>query len=480
MKKIVVFLILTIICANLFAQNRFEFGINSGITSDALLKGEGEFEFRINSFSFDTKIGADFQIGDIKVIDYPFSLGFNYHFFSIKDKWNLSLGVSARDYINRIKSINACVNLKSSYNFNSLLCLKVGLSVGYDFTNDQNFIKGLNYQATLGLGFSFLGKDENIVRKRANDDVYFINEESKVKQNADEKAEKNIESDENIIVMNIEEYQNLLLGLEDEKRAKELKEKINKEIDDDKKSAEEIIFDNNKRAKITVEGNENYFGAICRYIYKREKIYDIFCTPRTNTDIRLKEGERIVDIKLGDSNNWLWETIENTEGGKLYQHILFRPLNVKIKTEGAIYTNQRTYFINLISYEREYQVRLEFIYPKNESASNYESINGVYNNKKSGDIGIENLIFAYKIKGDAYWKPKKVYSDGERTYIQFAPSFKNNSTAPAVYLRNQETGEEKYTNVLVNKITYILPFIISADEEIILKSGSETITIERE
>lgn len=468
MKKFLLILFSVFTIGNLYAKNKYSINVESGITKDKEIKAIGGFEFQHNLFVLMINGGADFNFQQ-DTIKYPLSLKLGCYFLKQESKFNFNLNVGVKDYIFDWEKISALANLNFKYNFTELFSIKIGATIGYQFTKNltnDNFW----YEGNIGISFSFAPKDNTIEKRRKDDDIYFMNEKT---QSVNEIKEKT-KIDDNHITLTQEEYDLLLLAKSDEEKIKELKNKLEEEFKETR-SAKEIIDDNNRASRVSVIGNENYNGAICHYIYSREKVFDIFCTPRTNTDVRLKDTEKVLEIKLGDDINWSCETIENNENGKSYQHILFRPNNVKIKTEGAIYTTERTYFINLISFEKEYQVRLEFVYPKNEKNNTTGEQNSI---TKTLD-NVENLIFNYKIVGNAYWKPNKVYSDSLRTYIQFSNSFNKNSTAPSVYIRNIKTGEEYYQNILVNKITYILPVIISADEEILLKNENEIVRIER-
>ena len=89
----------------------------------------------------------------------------------------------------------------------------------------------------------------------------------------------------------------------------------------------------------------------------------------------------------------------------------------------------------------------------------------------------ERLDFSYSVSGRASWKPKRVYSDGTKTYIQFPTSIASQD-APVLFVVSG--GQNRIVNYRMKNDMMIADYAI---EKAVLMSGvgwrQQKITIRR-
>ena len=89
----------------------------------------------------------------------------------------------------------------------------------------------------------------------------------------------------------------------------------------------------------------------------------------------------------------------------------------------------------------------------------------------------DKLNFSYSVSGSASWKPKRVYSDGVKTYIQFSKSV-SSQDAPVLFVVSG--GQNRIVNYRLNGTMMVVDFYI---DQAILVSGvgskQQKITIRR-
>ena len=77
-------------------------------------------------------------------------------------------------------------------------------------------------------------------------------------------------------------------------------------------------------------------------------------------------------------------------------------------------------------------------------------------------VNIDQLRFRYRIEGDAPWKPRQVFDDGAKVYIQF-PSGLAQSEAPPLFVIGPD-GKSALVNYRVRGTTYIVDRLFAAAE----------------
>lgn len=157
----------------------------------------------------------------------------------------------------------------------------------------------------------------------------------------------------------------------------------------------------------------------------------VVTAPLRTTDIQLQPGEKIRDVQIGDTVRWMISPSISGEPPYEVSHVIVKPTDVGLRTNLTIFTNRRSYHLNLLSHKNSYMPMIGFRYADEINAkwANYQN----YMNKQkkaqsfnttpgSTPRNISSLDFNYKISGSASWKPLRVYNDGVKTYIQMPKS----------------------------------------------------------
>lgn len=157
----------------------------------------------------------------------------------------------------------------------------------------------------------------------------------------------------------------------------------------------------------------------------------VICSPLQVCDIELQGGEIVRDVLVGDTVRWKIEPATSGASGGQAIHLIVKPSEAGLVTSMVVTTSRRTYHIQLKSHPNQYMARVGFEYPQ-DASTRLADINARL--EISGPAGApEALNFSYKIDGSAQWKPKRVYSDGEKTYIQFPKSI-TGQDAPVLFV----------------------------------------------
>ena len=168
----------------------------------------------------------------------------------------------------------------------------------------------------------------------------------------------------------------------------------------------------------------------------------VLCAPLHICDIELQAGEVVYDTKAGDDKTW--DIVE--AGTDITQHVIVKPRSPNRKTNLAIYTNRRTYFVELVSVadERdEFTPFIAFHYPEDtkarwarlrqrmaEKQSSSRADKAATEQADNGEdyvlqVKPGSLHLGYTIKKmgrllnrrRTKWAPVRVYDDGAKTFI---------------------------------------------------------------
>jgi type IV secretion system protein VirB9 len=204
----------------------------------------------------------------------------------------------------------------------------------------------------------------------------------------------------------------------------------------------------------------------------------VIAAPLRITDIRLEPGEKIREVQLGDTVRW--QVSPSISGTAPYEvsHVIVKPTDVGLRTTLAIFTDRRTYNLNLKSTKSRYMPIVNFHYP--------EAINAkwaMYQNymKKQQDAkqfqttpggvtqNIDTLDFNYQVRGNYSWKPLRVYNDGVHTYIQM-PHSMNFKEAPVLMILDH--GDQKLVNYRFKNDRFVVDKLF--DKAVLIKGvGSD-------
>jgi type IV secretion system protein VirB9 len=158
---------------------------------------------------------------------------------------------------------------------------------------------------------------------------------------------------------------------------------------------------------------EAFDGARQIYAYEPGALYELYANPNYISTILLEPGETLIDIAAGDTARWMvTETAAETQAeGRTI--VLVKPQTRGLRTNIVLITDRRTYLIEAISQTGEaYAAQIAWTYPR-------ETLT------QAPVIAIDRINLDYRIRtirGRApVWTPVRVFDDGRRTWIEFAP-----------------------------------------------------------
>ena len=204
----------------------------------------------------------------------------------------------------------------------------------------------------------------------------------------------------------------------------------------------------------------------------------VVCSPLQVCDIELQGGEIVRDIMVGDTVRWKVEPATSGAAAGQAIHLVVKPSEPGLITSMVVTTSRRTYHIQLKSHPSQYMARVGFEYPE-DAATKLSDINARLETSLGGQAGVppEQLAFSYSITGSAGWKPTRVYSDGQKTYIQFPRSL-SGEDAPVLFVVSG--GQNRIVNYRMKNAMMVVDYNI---EKAILVSGvgweQQKITIRR-
>lgn len=170
----------------------------------------------------------------------------------------------------------------------------------------------------------------------------------------------------------------------------------------------------------------------------------VVCAPLQVCDVSLQAGEQVNTLKLGDTVRWSVDPAITGSGEFEVQHLIIKTHDVGLETSLLVTTDRRTYHFKLRSHRTEYMQSSAFIYPE-DAARKWDALTKRRQEIKkkatipeSGEY-LGNLSFAYDVKGDAPWKPVRVYNNGIKTIIEF-PKSVSQDAAPVLMVIRKEGG----------------------------------------
>jgi P-type conjugative transfer protein TrbG len=202
----------------------------------------------------------------------------------------------------------------------------------------------------------------------------------------------------------------------------------------------------------------------------------VVCSPLQVCDIELQAGEVVRDVLVGDTVRWKVEPATSGAAGSQSVHLVVKPSEPGLVTSMVVTTSRRTYHIQLKSHPSQYMARVGFSYPQDVS-SKIADINARLEDGDAVRPAPDRLDFSYSLSGRAPWRPKRVYSDGLKTYIQFPKSLSGRD-APVLFVVSG--GQNRIVNYRLKRDTMIVDYDV---DRAILISGvgrrQQKVTIRR-
>ena len=219
-------------------------------------------------------------------------------------------------------------------------------------------------------------------------------------------------------------------------------------------------------AQARVEPQKNgYINAIQVYPFAKGALYRLYAAVGEVTDIALEGGEKLTSASAGDTVRWVVGDTTSGEGKEAIVHILVKPIQPDLETNLVITTDRRTYHLEMRSSQATYMASVSWTYPASELVSlrkQRTEAEAATTAVVDSGVNIDQLRFRYRIEGDAPWKPRQVFDDRAKVYIQF-PSGLAQSEAPPLFVIGPD-GKPALVNYRVRGTTYIVDRLFAAAE----------------
>ena len=227
---------------------------------------------------------------------------------------------------------------------------------------------------------------------------------------------------------------------------------------------------------------ENYKSGTFFYQYNENLVYEIYAQPFHLTDIVLERGETVKGPASAffSEDESVWELTAavsiDSETGEEVQHFFVKPAYSKLDSTLIIITDRRVYHLRVKSFADTHMAIVKFTYPEKRNVYAKKSVEKS-RSVENDFIRISNpelLSFDYKMKYSMFKKPeflpKRVYDDGQSTYIQ-VDEIVLQKKLPVLF--NEKNEIENYS---VKKNVFVVPRLVN---KVTLRLGKQKVVIEK-
>jgi P-type conjugative transfer protein TrbG len=215
----------------------------------------------------------------------------------------------------------------------------------------------------------------------------------------------------------------------------------------------------------------------------------VVCAPLRVCLIELQPGEKLEgEPQIGDSVRWNISPATYGKGEESTAVLVLKPQMPGLDTNLLITTDRRAYYVRLVSKAEDYVSRVAFVYNDDDGGKKWKehfaeqkreelTAARVPARQDSGLlISADRLNFAYQVKGgDESIRPRRVFDDGSKTYIQMSPGVTNRE-APVLVVLGQD-GKGEMVNYRMKEQTYIVDRLFER-AQLVLGSGKKAQKVE--
>jgi type IV secretion system protein TrbG len=207
-----------------------------------------------------------------------------------------------------------------------------------------------------------------------------------------------------------------------------------------------------------------YLNAMQIWPYSPAALYQVYTSPGRVTDVSLQSGEKLIDISAPDPVRWVIGDTNSGAGPEERVHIGIKPTRADLESNLVIYTDRRTYYLELKSQANTWMAGVSWDYPQERlsalKAANHEREAAA---PVASGVQLEQLKFRYEITGDkAPWRPTRAFDDGLKVYIQFPDAIAQTELPPLFIIG--AAGETQLVNYRVRSPYYIVDRLFGAAE----------------
>lgn len=148
------------------------------------------------------------------------------------------------------------------------------------------------------------------------------------------------------------------------------------------------------------------------YAYRPGALYEVYTSPNYVTTVLLEPGESLNTIAAGDTSRWMVTQADAEEQIEGRTVVLIKPQAANLRTNVVLITDRRSYLIEAVSQAGStYSAQIAWTYPEEA--------------RLEGAAAIDTINLNYRIRTTRgrtpVWAPTRVFDDGRRTWIEFAP-----------------------------------------------------------
>ncbi len=157
------------------------------------------------------------------------------------------------------------------------------------------------------------------------------------------------------------------------------------------------------------------------YAYEPGALYEVYAHPSYVSTILLEPGEALTDIAAGDTARWMVTQAESETADDPRTVVLVKPNASGLRTNIVLITDRRTYLIEALAQSGSaYSAQIAWSYPQSEGAGLAAPIDSI------------NLNYRIRTTRGSRpaWAPARVFDDGRRTWIEFAPDVEASDLPP--------------------------------------------------
>ena len=250
------------------------------------------------------------------------------------------------------------------------------------------------------------------------------------------------------------------------------------ESDIKKLSGYDAVTESQKRA---TKKPEHYKSGTFYYQYNENLVFEVYAQPYHLTDIILQDGEVVIGTPLLSEDESVWEltagVAKNPSSGEDIQHLFVKPAYSKQDSTLVIITDRRVYHFRLKSFSDTHMAMVKFTYPeernrwlKKQDETNGREIVNDYLRTSNPEL----FSFDYRIKYSKFkvpeFLPKRVYDDGQYTYIH-VDEIVLQKKLPVLFNEKNEI-----VNYSVKGNVFVIPRLI---DKITLRLGKEKVIVEK-
>jgi P-type conjugative transfer protein TrbG len=190
-------------------------------------------------------------------------------------------------------------------------------------------------------------------------------------------------------------------------------------------------------------------GGARRFAFVDATVFPVIAMPGRITDIILEPGEALVGsgpVAAGDTARWVIGDTISGAGEQRRVHVMIKPTAADLATNLIINTDRRTYHLELRASSRTWLSQVSWRYEAVSAPVVIPAPPAPMSVPAVADAPTGALNLAYRISGDhPLWRPARVFDDGRRVFIEFAPTI-DLSDLPPLY----RVGPDGKTAELIN------------------------------